>query len=76
MDGRVIDTYDFPFTDVDGSSMILKMGIDITEHIKAEEKIRNLANIVESSEDAIITKSLDGIITSWNQVKKYLWLFG
>ena len=67
MDGRVIDTYDFPFTDVDGSSMILKMGIDITEHIKAEEKIRNLANIVESSEDAIITKSLDGIITSWNQ---------
>ena len=40
---------------------------DITERIKSEEKIRNLANIVESSNDAIGTISLDGIITSWNK---------
>ena len=40
---------------------------DITELKKAEEKIQILANAVESSDDAIITKSLDGIIASWNK---------
>ncbi|WP_235283948.1 MULTISPECIES: PAS domain S-box protein [unclassified Methanosarcina] len=40
---------------------------DITERKKSEEKIQVLANIVESSNDAIGTLSLDGIITSWNK---------
>ncbi len=40
---------------------------DITERKKAEEEIKDLAKVVESSEDAIGTISLDGIITSWNK---------
>ncbi len=40
---------------------------DITERKKAEEKIRILADAVESSNDAIVTESLDGNITSWNK---------
>jgi PAS domain S-box-containing protein len=40
---------------------------DITERQKAEEGLRKLAAIVESSHDAIMGKTLDGVITNWNQ---------
>ena len=39
---------------------------DITERKQAEALHLRLAAIVESSDDAIIGKTLDGIITSWN----------
>ena len=40
---------------------------DITDRKRAEEKLQALANVVESSSDAILTLSLDGIIASWNK---------
>ena len=39
---------------------------DITERKRSEETALRLAAIVESSDDAIVSKDLNGIITSWN----------
>jgi PAS domain S-box-containing protein len=39
-DNTLMEAYDFPFTDLDGSSLILEMGIDITDRRRAETELQ------------------------------------
>jgi PAS domain S-box-containing protein len=55
-DSSVIDSYDFPFTDVDGSPMILEMDIDITERRRTE---RTLIEIKENLEQRVAERTAE-----------------
>jgi PAS domain S-box-containing protein len=45
----------------------VNMLVDLTERAVADETTQRLAAIVESSDDAILAKDLNGIITTWNK---------
>jgi PAS domain S-box-containing protein len=55
------------YRDINGAVLgVLATGHDVSRQKKAFETAQRLAAIVESSTDAIISRSLEGIITSWN----------
>jgi diguanylate cyclase (GGDEF)-like protein/PAS domain S-box-containing protein len=46
---------------------------DITERKATEEQLLRLASIVECSQDAIIGKTIDGVVTSWNRAAEKMY---
>jgi len=69
-DGSLIDVSITvsPIFDEDGNVVgASKIARDVTERHRAEALARHFVAIVESSEDTIISKDLNGIIQSWNK---------
>jgi len=70
-DRRNYDVYDFPFTESDGSGLILEMGMDVTERKLAGQKLQRASaynrSLLEASLDPLVTISPDGKITDVNR---------
>ena len=66
-DGRIYEINDYPFSDVDGSPLVLELGVDITEHMKAKQKLykseQRFRSLIEATSDWVWEVDQNGIYT-------------
>ncbi|MBX6321090.1 MAG: PAS domain S-box protein [Rhodospirillaceae bacterium] len=75
-DGTLVSflAYPTPLLDEEGNLRgAVNTLVDITHRRQADETSGRLASIVESSQDAIVSKDLDGVIRSWNHGAEMLY---
>ena len=73
-DGRNYDIHDFPFTDVDGSPLIMEVGMDITERKQAETALA-----VSEKEFRLLAEAMPQIVWAtradgWNSYFNQQWV--
>ena len=56
----------------DAAPVVIAIDTDVTQEKRHAEALRYLSNIIDSSDDAIIGKTLNGIITSWNNAAQQM----
>jgi PAS domain S-box-containing protein len=69
-DGSRVPFVPYPMPIRDSSGRLtgaVNMLMDVTDRKRANEAAQRLAAIVESSDDAIVSKTLDGVIATWNR---------
>jgi len=77
--GKDYEVHDYPFIDDDGKTIILEMGIDMTEHRKMEKKLRDMTSeilLAEENQRKIFATNLhDTVVQTLGVIKMRLSMF-
>lgn len=72
--GRHMQVRTDPVLDANGRLIrVIHVVNDVTEKKQAEQAVRRLAAIVECTDDAVLSKDLNGHITSWNRAAERMY---